>query len=91
MEYIYNFRYINYEVGVLNVQMFNKILVCDYTDQEFGLKNHTDKIVQIIIGVRIMFKHIFKFVNKYKLMKILLHQIVIYFLMIVFQNYIIQI
>ena len=38
-----------------------------YTDEEFGLKNHTDKIVQIIIGVRMMFKHIFKFVNKYKL------------------------
>jgi hypothetical protein len=38
-----------------------------YTDEEFGLKNHTDKIVQIITGVRMMFKDVFMCVEKYKL------------------------
>ena len=38
-----------------------------YTDEEFGLKNPTDKIIQIVTGVRMIFKDIFTCVERYNL------------------------
>ena len=48
-------------------QYISKIyILCErlYTNTELGLKNHTDKIIQVVIGRRMLFSDVFAFVEK---------------------------